>query len=74
MKRHMILFPLLLAALFFISTLLYMAKPQFSLVLKTSSGNIREVEGLQYSLTLADDAMRWDVSGNGADSPIRLHF
>lgn len=67
MKRHMILFPLLLAALFLISTLLYMAKPQFSLVLKTSSGNIREVEGLQYSLTLADDAMRWEVNGNGAE-------
>ena len=70
MKRHMILLPVLLAVLLIASAALYLHKPTFTFTLEKASGDMQQVEGLEYTMTVADASMRWELSGKGKD---KLH-
>lgn len=65
MKRHMIILPLLIAALFVISAVCYLNRPSFAFTLKKNSGDMKQVKDIAYTMTIADESMRWDLTGTG---------
>ncbi len=74
MKRYMILFPSLLAVLLIVCAALYLHKPTFAFTLEKASGDIQQVEGLEYTMTVADASMRWELSGTGKDITYTTSF
>lgn len=74
MKRHMILLPVLLAVLLIVSAALYLHKPSFTFTLEKASGDMQQVEGLEYTMTVADASMRWELSGKGKDISYTTSF
>ena len=74
MKRHMILLPVLLAVLLIASAALYLHKPTFTFTLEKASGDMQQVEGLEYTMTVADASMRWELSGKGKDISYTTSF
>ena len=74
MKRHMILLPVLLAVLLIASAALYLHKPTFTFTLEKASGDMQQVEGLEYTMTVADASMRWELSEKEKILAIRPRF
>ena len=74
MKRHMILLPVLFAVLLIVSAALYLHKPSFTFTLEKASGDMQQVEGLEYTMTVADASMRWELSGKGKDISYTTSF
>ena len=74
MKRYMILLPSLLAVLLIVCAALYLHKPTFAFTLEKASGDMQQVEGLEYTMTVADASMRWELSGTGKDIPYPTSF